>query len=356
MKHQFLSGCCVLLLWATVAQAVLIKDRVRLKGSETSRLVGMGLVVGLAGTGDGGKYAPGIRALSDLTRRLFDDNTIPAEVAASKNVAVVALEATIPGTGVREGDRIDVHVSAVGSAKSLQGGRLFMVPLAGPLPDSPVYAYAAGHITIEDSEVPTVGVVKLGGQMSRDVFPQLMNSFGQITLVLEDGVASWPAAQNIAGLINGVMAPDGPDIARALNQKNVVIDVPMNERENPGIFINQIMTSYIDQAQINTGARVLVNDRTGQIMLGADVEISPVIISTRGLTITTVTPMRPPTLENPQVKNSNFVAVDPSARGGARLGQLMTALERLQVPAEDRVAIVKNLHKMGKLHAELIIE
>ena len=334
------------------AQAVQIQDLVRLKGAETSKLVGMGLVVGLGGTGDGGKYLPAIRALANITGSFFDDNTIPSDVKDTKNVAVVYLEATIPGPGVREGDRIDVHVSAVGNAKSLKGGRLVHTPLTGPLPNSPVYAFAFGPLTIEDDQTPSVGLIKNGGQTVEDIRTQLLDAKGRITLVIHKQVASWPVAHNIASLINDIMAPDGPPVCRADDQKNVVIHVPEARRQDPSGFISQILRTYIDQDLINTGARVLINERTGQILLGAQVEIAPVFITAPGITITTIAPQPPATEQNP----SHFLPIDPANRGGAKLGQLVRALERLQVPASNRIAIISNLHRMGALHAELIIE
>ena len=118
---RWLAAVTLIATLTTTARSVQIQDVVRLKGSETSKLVGMGLVVGLSGTGDGGKYLPAIRALAKTTQKFIDESTVPADVKDSKNVAVVWLEATIPGTGVREGDHIDVHVSALGNAKSLKG-------------------------------------------------------------------------------------------------------------------------------------------------------------------------------------------------------------------------------------------
>ena len=333
-----------------------IQDVVRLKGSETSKLVGMGLVVGLSGTGDGGKYLPAIRTLAKTTQTFFDESTVPADVKDSKNVAVVWLEAKIPASGVREGDQIDVHVSAMGNAKSLKGGRLVVMPMTSPIPDSPVYAWASGPIAIEDADTLTVGVIRQGAQLVENVSTQLMDSMGRITLVINDEVASWPVAHNIANQINEFMAPVGPGLARAADQKNVIIDVPMNQRSGAGTLIAQILRTYIDQAEISTGARVLINERTGQIMLGAEVEISPVIISAPGITITTISPPPETTAGNPGVMQSHFLDLDPMQRGTTKLGQLMKALEQLQVPAADRIHIVKALHKHGSLHAQLIIE
>lgn len=356
---KYLPAFILALTFAASAQAVQVQDLVRLKGSEQNKLVGLGLVMGLNGTGDG-KLAPVARQVATLIQRFADPNTIALELKDSKNVALVALSATLPAAGVREGDRVDVTLSSVGGAKSLKGGRLFLVPMKGPLQDSPIMAFAEGDVIIEDMEHPNVGRVRGGAQLTRDVMTRHIDN-GYLTLVLKDEVATWPMANNIASLINGVMSPDGPDIARALDAKNVMIAVPPAQQRNPGTFISQILTRYIAPALIESGARVVINERTGTIVITGDVEISPVIISHKGLTITTMAapaegialdPAAPPPAPEPM----NFVPIDPSRQGGATLTDLLAAFNQLKVEAKDRIAIIKEIERSGKLHAQLIIE
>ena len=342
-------------LLVNTARAVQVQDLVRLKGSESSKLVGMGLVVGLKGTGDGGRFLPAMRPLAAVVQRFIDPSVVADELKDAKNVALVALTAKIPGYGVREGDTVDVNVSAVGPAKSLEGGRLFMIPMTGPLPKSPVYAFAEGDLTIENLDLPTVAVVKDGAQLVRDVTATFIED-NKITLVLDEPNASWSTANNLANLINGILSPDGPKIATAKNQKNIVVQVPDYDLADPASFISQILQSYVDPSQIATGARIVINQRTGTIIVSGDVQISPVIISHKGLTITTVTPPLQVSAQNPSVQEQDFVPVDPEGRGGARLNDLLGAFNQLKVPAEDRIAILKEIHRSGKLHAQLIIE
>jgi flagellar P-ring protein precursor FlgI len=347
----------LLLMTATAAYAVQIQDIVRIKGSESSKIVGMGLVMGLRGTGDGGKFMPAMRPLTEVIGALTDPNTVANELKDARNVALVALTATLPAAGVREGDRIDVHVTSLGPAKSLAGGRLFLIPMKGPLKDDHrIFAFAEGAITIEDPATPTVGVIRQGAQLTRDVMAQFMDNFGRIQLIIDDANASWPVANNIASQINGVMAPDGPELARAIDQKNVVVEIPQYERANPSSFISQLLQSYIDPTQIAVGARVKINERTNTIIVSGDVQISPVVISHKGLTITTITPPPLPTPFEPQVTESSWIAVDPQRRGGARLADLMQALKQLEVEPADRVTLIKELHKSGFLHAQLVSE
>lgn len=341
---------------APVAAAVQVQDVARLKGSENSKLVGMGLVVGLSGTGDGGKFLPAMRPLAEIVKNLIDPNVVASELKDSKNVALVALTATVPDTGVREGDHIDVHVATIGPAKSLIGGRLFLIPMTGPLPGAPVFAFAEGPVIVEDKAIPTVGVVRNGAQLTRDIMTQYLDSYGRINLIINQPYASWPVANNVASLINGILAPDGPAIARAIDQKNVLITVPDYERPDPAAFIAQILQSYVDPAQIGGGAKVKINEKRKSIAIDAEVQISPVTVTIPGLTITTITPETPPTNTNPKVARDNFVALDPEKRGGTKLSALMEALNQLKVSDDDRITIIKELHRMGKLHAQLILE
>lgn len=342
--------------WAISADAAQVQDLVRIKGAESSKLVGMGLVVGLKGSGDGGKFLPAMRPLAAVIGQLVDPNVVASELKDAKNVALVSITATLPAGGVREGDQVDVHLASVGPAKSLEGGRLFLIPLTGPLPGSPIYAFAEGPVVIENKDVPTTGVVRRGAQLTRDVVARYLDRQGRLTLVLNPEVASWPMASNIASLVNGVVAPDAPPVAKATDPKNVVVQVPPYEREDPAPLISLIMQSYVDPSQISSGARVVVNERTGTIVVSGDVQISPVIISHKGLTITAITPAPEPTAYDPRVEQRPFVAVDPEKQGGARLTDLLSAFNQLKVDAPDRIAILKEIHRSGKLHAQLILE
>ena len=336
--------------------AVRLQDLVRLKGSESSKLVGMGLVVGLKGTGDGGKFQPAMRPLAAMMQRLIDPNVVAAELANVKNVAIVTITAKVPAGGVREGDEIDVQISSSGAASSLEGGRLFMTPLYGPIPGSPIFAYAEGRVVIEDTDTPTVGTIKRGATLTQNITSRNVDQYGRITLVIDQQNATWPMANTIATRVNDEMAPDSPPIAMAVDQKNVVVQIPRPERANPAPFIAQIMEMHLDPTLIRTEARVVINQRTGTIVMTCDVEISPVIVSHRGMTINTITPQAAPTLAAPRVEPQDFVAIDPAKRGGAKLADLLAAFNQLKVPAEDRIAIVKEIHRTGKLHAKLVLE
>jgi flagellar P-ring protein precursor FlgI len=338
------------------AAGVQVQDIVRIKGAETNKLIGMGLVLGLRGTGDGGKSATTMRRLAAMMNRLDDSSVTPFELKDVKNVAVVYVSAKLPGSGVREGDKVDIQIASAGPASSLEGGRLVLTPLVGPVPGSPVFAYAEGSLVLENANVPTVATVPGGATLTRDVMAQFMDQFGRMTLVLDQQNATWPMANTLAMLVNDVMAPDAPPIAFAMDQKNVVVQLPPREQRNPAPFIAQVLEIQLDPTLVRTEARVVVNQRTNTIVMTGDVQMSPVVISHPNLTITTMVPPQVPTPERPEVRQNGFVGIDPAQRGGVRLADLLAAFNQLKVPPADRIEIVKEIHRTGKLHAKLIIE
>ncbi|MCC6679726.1 MAG: flagellar basal body P-ring protein FlgI [Phycisphaeraceae bacterium] len=346
------------ILFASPAFALKIEDVVRLKGSEGGTITGVGLVVGLNGTGDGGKYAPAMKALKQMLANMQDATVTADELKDAKNVAVVYVSCRLPDTGVREGDRLDVHLATAGACKSLRGGRLVFTPLFTPNKNAQrLFAVAEGAVVIEDDAIPTTAKVDGGAQMVADNFTQLMDNAGRLTLVLDDSIASWSAAKNISDEINSIFTLDGSEpVARALDQKNVIVLVPGHSRQDPAAFVSSILNHYIHPSSVANAAKVVINQRTGTIVIGGDVEISPTLISHQGLTITLLTPAPEPTAFNPQVTEQNFVPLDPSKRGGARLADLEAAFNLLKVEAQDRIEILKAMHEAGYLHAQLILE
>jgi len=334
------------------SEAARVADVTRIGGQRTNVLTGMGLVIGLKGTGDGGKFMPAIEPLAQMLLK-FSNQTSPGELKDASNVAVVMLTVTVPENGARDGDAFDVYVSSIGAAQSLRGGRLFVTPLMGPMADGHLFALAQGAVVLEDTSTPTVGIVRKGCVMEVDLPAQLIDQNSRFTLVIDDAAASWTLANTIAKVINSE-GGEGSVAAVALDPKNVVVTIPVEERGTPDAYISRIQRLPIPI--IASEARVQINDRTGTIIITGDVEISPVIISHRGLTISTVSPQPVPSPRTPVVSSRDFVAVDPQNTGGAKLRDLLVALDQLKVPAEERISILKELHKTGKLHAKLEVE
>ncbi|MEM9345167.1 MAG: flagellar basal body P-ring protein FlgI [Planctomycetota bacterium] len=347
----------ILVLIVFPAGATQIRSVVTLKGSEESVISGIGVVVGLNGTGDG-EFGPAHQAVLAAIARNLDATATPQNLSDADSIALVHVSARVPGEGVREGvDQLDVTVATVNDAESLKGGVLLDAVLFAPGKNGRAYAVAAGNIVLEDEEGnPRRAKVKRGAHMVRDVPSMNLDRFNQITLVLHESKASWQLANFIAEAINGVMvlADDGDPIARAVDPKNVIVKVPDEALPNLSSFITQIMGTTIDSEIASGGAKVTINRDKGTIVIKKDVEISPVIITHKGMTIQIVDPEPEPDPNNPEVRNVDFAVIDPDNRGGAGLRQLLDALNTLSVPAEDRITIIETIHASGDLHAELV--
>ena len=346
-----------LLLIPARSLAVKIADITRIGGQRTNVLTGLGLVYGLDGTGDGGGFSAAINPLREMLAK-FNDDVPVKDLSAAQNVALVALTATVPANGVRNGDHIDVHVTSIGAASSLKGGRLFVTPMQGPDPnDHTVLALANGPVDIEDSSTPTVGVIRAaagGAVMEKDLPARSIDDNGRFTLIIDEPSASWTMASTIADIINDEEG-DGQTLATAYDQKNVIVTIPPDEREHPDAFISRIQ--LLPVKIVPTEARVEINTHTGTIIMTGDVEISPVVISHKGLSISTINPAPQPSLAHPQVDTQDVVQLGTdTASTGGNLEDLVGALEELKVPTDDRIEIVKELYETGKLHAKLIID
>ncbi len=354
--HWMMALTAVMLCAALPAGAVQVQDIARLKGSESNKIIGMGLVVGLNGTGDGGNYESAMRPLAEMIGRFVDPNTVWTELSDVDNVALVTVTAELPPNGVREGDRVDVRISSIGPAKSLAGGTLFMTPLMAPRPDvDMIFAFAEGPISIENEDNPTVAKVANGAILTRDIVTRHVQN-GQVTLVIDGRHASWPVARNLAQNINDELNPEGSPLARATDPKNVTVQVPMWERNDPSLFLSKLMVMSFPTPLMPIEARVIINEGTGTIVMSGDVEISPVVISKKGLTITRITPTPQADEFSPIKTESNFIGVDPADKGGAKLADLIEAFNQLKVDAQDRIEIIKAIHATGHLHAKLIYE
>jgi len=331
----------------TAIAQVTLKNICRVKGQEENTLQGLGIVVGLKGTGDGGNFLPAIRSLSKVMMVLGEPPGKKGtdELKDAKNVALVMVTATIPASGARQGDKIDCTVSSIGAAKSLAGGRLFLTALIGPDRNNPrVYALAEGPITIEDPSIPTTGKIFRGCRLEEDFYTAFTKN-GKITLVLDRNHADFQVAQEIADLINSQLAfqSSGVTLAKAINQANIEVLIPPQYRDDPVMFVSQVLA--LPMPHPPTGARVVINERTGSIVISGDVEIGPVVVTHKNIVIETGAPAV-----------RGFVALDPADQSKAKLKALVEALNALRVPAADIIDIIKGLDRNGKLHAQLIIE
>lgn len=336
---------------ATPAMALRIRDAVRLKNEVPNELVGMGLVVGLPGTGDGDDFLPAMRPLKEVLRRFDDPVMLDKDMKNAKNVAIVMLSVAIPAQGVHSGESLDVKVSAI-AAKSLRGGRLVVVPMYAPRADvKMILASASGDLIVGD--IPTEATIRggggQGGTLIEDVLPEEIKD-STFTLVLHPGMAARELATAIADQINEDVAPQtsGKAVAYAVDATSVQVTIPQVERANPTPFIARLMT--LPLPTLPDPAKVTIDTKNKLITFSDEVEVAPTMISQGNLTITIGVPNNPPGTRTP------FVVLDPKGSGNAKLRDLQNAFNLLKVSPDDRIAIVKQLHKANALKAELVIE
>jgi flagellar P-ring protein precursor FlgI len=337
------------------ARASQVQDLVRIKGRGESVLRGLGLVVGLPGTGDSGKELVVARPLAKVLENEGNAVGVLKELERGRSAALVLVTATIPEEGRVTDDRVDVSVSVVNSASSLRGGRLYLAPLRGPLPGSPVYAFAEGAVELDDPTSPTVGRVRGGARLIRDVtMPELGDTFD---LILNPPFRGWSAAQQIAMSINSDAQAFGAPVAVALNEYTVRVTIPEAERGDRSAFVADVLSAPVNTALLDLPAQVVVNARTGAIVVTGDVTISPGIITHKDLTITTVVPERVPTPTEPRIDRSRWAGVQVGPDSGrAPLSDLLTAFKQLDIEPREQINILQMLSKAGRLNARLIID
>lgn len=345
---------------SALAGGMRLGDICRLKGQEINSLQGLGLVVGLRGTGDP-NARPTAAALARMMQLMGGQMSVDVrgqlqlnDVEDAKNVALVFVTATIPEVGAQQGDRVDVRVNAI-SAKSLEGGHLMLTPLLGPRADnSTVYAMAEGLLQIPDDGSPTSATIKGGAKMEATVSTAFHHE-GKITLILDPDFAAFDIAQRIETTINDMgevvdsRSSDPNSSARAtqaqaIDQLHVEVTIPALYRSNPVKFIALILDLTVELPEYSS--RVVINEQAGVVVIGEDVEIAPVLITHRDLRIEATGGQSP------------LVPLDPAqpATGNAKLKSLADALNALDVPTADLIAIIKTLKRKGDLYGEVVFQ
>lgn len=339
---------------ATASADHRIGDLCRIKGQESNTLHGMGLVVGLKGTGDVDSKATQralARYMELMGHRLSTDaqgSVLLDELKNVRNVALVFITATVPPGGVQQGDTLDCLLSAI-SAKSLDGGHLMLTELFGPLPgDRTVYGLCQGLVSIDDVIKPQTGRVPLGCTIETKIQNEFVKD-GKLTLVMHKDHAAFQTTSYLEQLINqqpdftpGTSASVG--IAHAVDQVKIEVMIPPNYADNPALFASLLLDTRVFPPKTDT--KVIINERKRAIIVGADVEIAPVaVLHGNRLIQTGGEPI------------NQFVTVDPSAdTTQTKLAALVDALNALKIPAEDVIDIIKMLKHKRALFGELIIE
>lgn len=361
--------CCLLLLSALCAlvhssQAARVKDITNISGVRDNQLIGYGLVVGLNGTGDGGNTEFTAQSISSMLRSL--GVTVAPQDISVRNVAAVMVTATLPPFA-RAGNRVDILVSSLGDAKSLQGGTLLLTPLRAP--NGSIYAVAQGALSIGGFSVsgqagggvqknhPTVAHISGGALIEQEV-PVQFNMKEQIRLTLHN--PDFTTSQRMAETINARL---GTSAAQALDSGTVEIRVPAAYRHNLVEFVATLESVEVTPDSI---AKVVLDERTGTVVIGENVRIATVAIAHGNLSIeikensqvsqpaplsrgqTVVTPD-----SNVQVheENAKLILV-PQA---ITIRDLVRALNSIGVTPRDLIAIFQAIKASGALQATLEI-
>lgn len=352
-----------LLLLANAAQAERIKDIASIAGVRSNQLVGYGLVTGLDKSGDKTKFTgQSLRSMMGKLGLTLPPDTDPK----SKNVALVSIHADLPAFA-KPGQKIDVTVSSIGDAKSLRGGSLLMSPLRGA--DGNVYAVAQGNLVVgglaaggqDGSKItvnnPLVGRVPNGATVERIV----PSSFDQSSdLVFNLNTSDFTTAQRMTDTINKAL---GADTAQALDATSVSVRAPVNPQQRVG-FASVI--ENLELAPDDAPAKVIVNSRTGTVIINSKVRVQPAAVSHGSLTVTIS--------ENPQVSQPNPLSggstvVTPQSNvsvkednnrmfvfnPGVSLDEIVQAVNGVGAGPSDLVAILEALRAAGALRAELIV-
>jgi flagellar P-ring protein FlgI len=347
------------------ARADKLRDLTDVVGARDNQLVGYGVVTGLNGTGDDITVPFAQQSLRALMRRLGIQ--VDPKQARLRNVAAVIVTATIPPF-VREGSRLDITVSSMGNARSLRGGVLVQTPLRGA--DRKTYAVGQGALivggfsamgysgsSIQDN-VTTTGRVPTGALVEREI---KMSYWAQETLTLALRSPDFGTAQRVVEALEKAL---GKDSARALDAGSVEVKAIGDLKGKPVELMSRLGDVDVDPV---TSARVVINERTGTIVAGGDVHLSPVAIAQGGITISiqeTQQIVQPNAFGNGQTaatQNSNVEANEKGpaltyVKGAATLADVAQSLSTLGVTPRELASILQALKGAGALRAEIVVQ
>jgi flagellar P-ring protein FlgI len=350
-------------LWAEPV-GTRLKDLVSIEGVRDNQLVGYGLVVGLNGTGDKRQTVFSSQSLTNLLARM-GIQVSPTAILV-RNTAAVLVTADLPPFG-QPGTRLDISVAAIGDSTNLQGGVLVLTPMKGP--DGQVYAAGQGSVITggfvagrggggtRTVNHPTAGRIPNGAIIER-LAPSVTPA-RHIKLQLRQ--ADFTTAARISDVINKKFGNDGAEPARAENLALVSVDTPPVYKSNVVGFLGEIENLTVET---DRPARIVINERTGTIVMGKDLRIAPVAILHGTLTVeiqtnfitsqpaalspgqTTVTPQTTVTAKEEQARNVVL-------KQGSSVEELVRALTAIGSTPRDIIAILQNLKAAGALDAEL---
>jgi flagellar P-ring protein precursor FlgI len=357
----------LLLLTATFAWAERIKDVAQVQGVRTNQLIGYGLVVGLSGTGDQTSQAPfTVQSLTNMLAQL--GVTVPSNVTPQlKNVAAVSVHAVLPAF-VKPGQTIDITVNSIANAKSLRGGSLLVTPLHGL--DGQIYAIAQGNLIVSGFgveandgskltvNVPSSGRIPNGATVERAVPSQLAQG-DAIILNLND-----PDFTTATRLVDSLNQGLGAGLATIVDGGSIRVRAPTDMTERVA-FLSQIENLQVEPA--GARARVIINSRTGTVVISSNVTVSPAAVSHGSLSVTikeeqSVSQPAPfAKVGQTAIVTNSTIKVDQGSnrmflfKPGIELEQIVRAVNEVGAAPGDLVAILEALREAGALQAELIV-
>lgn len=358
-----ITALCVLTASSPSPAATRIKDIAAFEGVRDNQLVGYGLVVGLNGTGDRNQTFFSTQTLANILER--SGITILPEQVRVKNIAAVMITATLPPF-IRQGSRVDVTVSSIGDAQSIQGGVLIMTTLRSA--DNVVYATAQGPVTLGGFSAggagnrvqmnhPTVGRIPNGALVEKDVAVDLGGK-SRLNLVLYS--SDFTTASRAARSINELV---GAKVAAAVDGRTISVNVPADYSSRTVEFMALVENAKMD---VDFPAKVVMNEKTGTVVMGKDVKVAEVSIihGSLSLQIGTVlavsqpqgfsqgqTKVVPETTVTAQEDKSKTVTL----REGASVEEIVRALSAIGAGPRDVIAILQAIKALGALQAELEI-
>jgi flagellar P-ring protein FlgI len=364
--QQILGIFTAVFFLVTAAHAERLKDISTLAGVRSNPLVGYGLVVGLDGTGDQTTQTPfTVQSFKSMLKSF--GVTMPDGVNMQlKNVAAVAIHADMPAFA-KPGQPLDVTVSSIGNAKGLRGGSLLMAPLRGA--DGQVYAVAQGNLVVggfgaqgSDGSKITVNVPSVGRIPNGAIIERMVETaFTQNdSLIFNLHRADFTTAKRVADKINTLL---GPNVASAMDASSIHVTAPksMNERV--------LYMSVLENLEVEPGeepARVVINSRTGTIVVGQHVRVSPAAVTHGSLTVTIA---ETPEVSQPNALASGETVVVPRStvqaeqekhpmflfNSGTSLSEIVRAVNQVGAAPGDLMAILEALKQAGALRAELVV-
>lgn len=343
-----------------------LKDIASIAGVRSNALLGYGLVVGLDGTGDQTSQTPFTTQSFQNTLRQFGI-TLPEDTRFQlRNVAAVAIHAELPAFA-KPGQTLDITVSSIGNSQSLRGGTLLLSSLKGV--DGKVYALAQGNLVVGgfgadgadgsriSVNIQSVGRIPNGATVERTVENGFANAD---SLIFNLHRSDFTTAKRIADAINNLL---GPDVASALDSTSVQVTAPIKTTDKV-TYISVLENLEIEQGR--EAARVIINSRTGTIVVGSDVRISPVAVTHGSLTVTVsentgVSQPNPFADGETEVVQSSTVSIEQEdARifkfdPGSSLDEIVRAVNQVGAAPGDLMAILEAMKQAGALKAELVV-